>query len=52
MWNRKCDTVNICTSRTHRYRGQTCQGGGGTAGQRIGSWGLADANYYMTIQDG
>ena len=43
--------MNICTDRTHRYREQNCgcQGGGGMAGQRTGSRGLPDANYYTNI---
>ena len=36
--------------QTHRYRGQTrgCQGGRWVGEGWIGSWGLADANYYIS----
>ena len=42
--------MNLSTKQkqTHRHREQTsgCQGGGGVGKGRIGSLGLADANYY------
>ena len=42
---------NICMKQKqiHRHREQTsgCQGGGGIGEGRIGSLGLADANYYI-----
>ena len=43
--------LNLSTKQeqTHRHREQTCgcQGGGGVGEGRIGSLGLADANYYI-----
>ena len=52
MWNLKYNTNEQKQKQTHRHRDQTCgwQGGGRVGDKRIGSVGLADANYY--IQDG
>ena len=51
MWNLKYDTNELFTKQkqTHRHREQTCgcQGGLRVGEGWIGSFGLADANYYI-----
>ena len=42
--------LSVKLKQTHRYREQTCDcqaGWGGVGEGRIGSLGLADANYYI-----
>ena len=51
MWNLKYEQMNVSMKQkqTHRHREQTCgyQGEEGVGEGRIGSLGLADANYYI-----